>query len=85
MEKLEGTVKLEDIKRCYVDLQIEAVCKNCGEKMVLDLTEQYLSYPIANKKTRFDFYCDNCDNEFSMNGKIGEAKLTIEIDRDSLK
>ena len=64
-----------DVKRFYVPAIIKSNCPKCGEEIVNDYNEQYLSYPTANKIMETHFYCDECDEEFYINTLL---KVTLE-------
>jgi len=64
-------------KRFYLTgIKIEAICPNCGEKIVRDLGDDYLSYPTVNKPINIGMYCCECDGEFSFKGEL-ELNLKV--------
>lgn len=54
-----------DIKRCYLPVIVETDCPKCKKKLVSDLRNEYLSYPVVNGETKMYFYCDECDEDVS--------------------
>ena len=63
-EIIIGKLVLE-IKRLYLPVTIKKICPNCGGMCERDLDQDCLSYPKVNEKGEIDFYCNNCDNEFT--------------------
>ena len=68
----ETIIKLGEVavKRFYVPIEVHEKCPKCNHDVVWDGEEDYLSYP--NGEEVIEFYCDNCDNDFT-------SKKTIEI------
>lgn len=81
---MKGDIDVSSIKRLYVDLQIEKNCPKCGEQCEHDLNEQYLSYVGEVEKESICFYCDNCDNEFTLQAKIQQTQLTLDVDMETI-
>ena len=63
---IEGEPKDEiACKRLYLSgVKATSNCPKCGQKTVLDLGKDYLSYPMMNAKTALHFYCNECNTEW---------------------
>ncbi len=49
-------------KRFHVPgAKVEIECHKCKKPLVLDLGDQYLSYPVFNKPYPIDVACPDCD------------------------
>ena len=58
--KFEGTI---DVKRFYLEgIELKYTCPNCGEEKVFT---DYLSYPKVNEVESVDFWCCECDHEWT--------------------
>ena len=75
---------IENIKRCYVDIQLEAKCPTCGAMLETSLGDDYLSYPVVGEDDWVGFYCDTCEDWYKAPIKVVDAELTIEYDPDDL-
>lgn len=64
VEEVKGK-SIELDKRQHVPVIIWADCPVCGECQHLDLTDQYLSYPVANSEVEVHLVCEDCC-EFSI-------------------
>jgi hypothetical protein len=54
-----------DVKRFYVPgFSLEDKCPNCGALVKYDLSDSYLSYPLANEPMSHSFYCGDCEHEW---------------------
>jgi len=60
----EGSFEIE-VKRFYLPVKIEANCPECGEHVVYDLNDNYLSYPDANVPFGHTMYCE-CEHEWEV-------------------
>lgn len=86
METISCDVEIEDIKRCYLPgAVIEVPCEKCGEKLVHDFGEQYLSYPVIGGEKIVRFYCEKCDEEYELSITIKSAKIVLEFDGKNIK
>ena len=75
----EGNI---DVKRMYLPVEMELVCPKCGEKLVDDFDEQYLSYPDINSPETRGVYCDNCESELQYEVKL---QVSVEADLSSIR
>lgn len=73
------------IKRFYFDGIVELDCPNCKSKISCNFGENYLSYPTPGEKFDLYFYCNDCDCEFDMPGKLESIKVNISYELDKLK
>ena len=75
MLKITGKIVGElEIKRFYLEgLDVTAVCPHCDKEIELD---QYLSYPDMNIPIDIDFYCNECDSEWSEKAIL---KVSLEV------
>ena len=63
-----------DVKRLYADLKITRECPNCGEDVVHDFNQDYVSY---GEGTLY-FYCyDGCEHEWEVEAEYS-ATLIVE-------
>lgn len=83
--KIEGSVDLSGIKRCYVaNAVITIKCPDCKTKVQRDYeTDDYLSYPEIGEYNE-NFWCTECDCEFSMPIHIKSAVITLEYDESKI-
>ena len=68
-----------NVKRLFLEgIKIKRECPNCKKMVVVDLGEQYLSYPDFNIEefNAFGIYCRKCDHEFDVEYKL-HIKLEI--------
>jgi len=70
------------IKRFYLPVKINIICPNCESNVEINMEDDYLSYPAINTKEEIVGYCDNCDNNISIDIKL---RIALEIDRSSSK
>jgi hypothetical protein len=80
-----GTICISEMKRCYVNIQIETLCPNCKKSLTADLSKQYLSYPKVGDIKSIYLCCDNCETDWDMDAKIFNAILTIQYDPKKLR
>jgi len=74
--KYEVATGIELDKRTYLNPVVyRTECPECGEEVIKDFEQQYLSYPITGVYEPINHYCDNCDNEFSS----GEIKVDLVV------
>ena len=52
------------VKRLYLPYILEDKCPECGFVVTLDLSEEYLSYPLTGKNP-IDWGCEKCDHEWT--------------------
>lgn len=64
IETQEGSFTL-GAKRLALPFKMTSHCDQCGRDVVVDLESWPLSYPTINQVFIHDFYCDNCDVEWS--------------------
>ncbi len=79
--KLKETL---EIKRFYFDGKLEVNCPDCKSKMTRDFGTDYLSYPTFGDKETWYFYCDECESEFEMPGRL-EGSIDIHYDLSKIK
>jgi hypothetical protein len=78
MKKIKGNLPLlEHVKRCYVDTELRTKCPKCGEYIVFNFSENYLSYPKISKLTVAGTYCEKCDKWYKMPVKVTKAEVEI--------
>lgn len=55
-------------KRTYVPFRVESKCPNCGRIVKIDLTDDYLSYPVTGEVSTLGFgHCDDeCQHEWEV-------------------
>ena len=75
-----GDIDIADIKRCYVDMRVTAPCSHCSSECTTDLSQNYISYPVINKKFDISVYCSKCDDWFDVSGIITSAIISIDIE-----
>lgn len=75
--RYEGDITdaITNVKRLYVDdLVIERDCPECGAKVKIDFSDQYISYG----DDELNFYCsDGCEHEWTIQADL-TAKLVLE-------
>ena len=76
----KGQIDISEIKRCYVDITIEAKCPDCTGNVKCDLSESYLSYPEVPSNDSVPFYCDNCEDFYDLPVEIVSADLVVRYD-----
>ena len=60
-----------EVKRFRVPgIIIETECKNCGTILRYDMETDYFCYPIVNQPFQTWIYCDECDEETTINLQI---------------
>lgn len=65
-----------EVKRFYLPgYELTDECPKCKATTTYDLEDNYLSYPTANKPTRFNFCCSNCDHEWHR-----QILLTVKVE-----
>ena len=91
VEAYEGmqkkSIKLKEsleVKRFYFDGKLEVDCPGCKSKMTRDFSDDYLSYPTFGDEQTWYFYCNECDDEFEMPGRL-EATIDIHYDLSKIK
>ena len=81
MQTESGDINLSDVKRCYVDLKVTAICPQCQSVVTHDFTQHYLSYPELNYDgDSCAGYCEKCDRHVVWPMTLKKAKATIEHD-----
>ena len=70
------------VKRFYLPVEVEITCPDCQAKLSKDFEQDYLSYPVTNKKESVYLYCDDCDGEFEFDVVL---KLSLDIDGKARK
>jgi len=78
MKKIEINEEFDiEMKRFYLPISIKRECSKCGNICEHDLSINYLSYPTINKNNELYFYCDNCDNEFTINSVL---RISLDVE-----
>lgn len=88
MGKMKQVFNIEDeisVKRFYFDGKVEIDCPHCGEKVSHDFGRNYLSYPTPGEELEFYFYCNSCEKESLMSGKLESVKIEVSYDLETLK
>ncbi len=72
--KQQGDIELD--KRTYLPFEITSRCPFCKREEVMDLSDQYLSYPVIGKNEIYFFHSDAdedgvCDNEWTETVELG--------------
>lgn len=78
-EKIKGKVgEFEmDVKRFYVPgVKIEGKCPACKGKVVNDLGQNYIGYPLVNQDFYETMYCSECNEEWKV---IIRLNVTLEL------
>lgn len=75
-EQLKEGVEMD--KRTHLPIKVHDDCPQCGQKNTIDLTDQYLSYPIPGKPYDLGFYCDNCEHEWQIKVRLKVALELVE-------
>jgi hypothetical protein len=52
-----------ELKRAYLPVVVTSECPECGELVEKDLSDDYLSYPVANGKEELHFCHEIADGE----------------------
>jgi len=68
--KIERTSIIDGVeaKRLNVPFKVTSDCPTCGEPCVKDLSHHdHLSYPSIGTPMDLNFYCDECEGEWSKN------------------
>lgn len=73
-----------NVKRLYFDGVIKIECLKCKEKMKMDFSEDYLSYPTTGEKIELYFYCDKCESEYYLPANLESISIDISYDEDKL-
>ena len=56
-----------DVKRFYMEgVKIIKYCPECNEENVMDLSDEHLSYPAANKPFAVEMCCNECGYEYEI-------------------
>ena len=82
MEIVQGReIEIEE-KRMFLDGVIfKDKCPSCKSDIELDLgTDDYLSYPTANKNFNHEVHCCKCNYDYTREFKLG---ITLDIDFDN--
>ena len=66
-------------------MRVENKCPKCGENCVRDFDDNYLSHPSVGEDIEIYFCCDSCDHEFTLDAKIVDMSITIDVDMLSAK
>lgn len=53
------------VKRLYLPILLKSTCPCCTEEVEYNLSDQELSYPIVGEEETLEFYCQECDREFT--------------------
>lgn len=64
-----------EVKRLYLPVVITKNCPKCSRRIVLDLNDDYISYPTLNTVEDIHMYCAECDYEFYVS-----ARITVNIE-----
>jgi hypothetical protein len=65
-----------DVKRFYIPgFTLQSKCPECNKEVIVDLASDYLSYPKANEPDNYDFYCGDCEAEWTK-----QILLTIKVE-----
>jgi len=78
---LDGENEIQ-VKRFYLPIQLEVNCPHCQEKCTKDFDNDYLSYPVTNKKESVYICCDDCDGEFEFDVIL---RLSLDVDDQARK
>jgi len=77
-KEIIGTIDTSNIKRCYVEgVAHTELCPKCNRAMDWDSSD-YFGYPENKSEQTMPFYCDNCDEYFSL-PIIFETKAILTI------
>lgn len=70
-----NTVALELGKRFFVPVLVKSQCQKCRKLTLLDLTDDYLSYPRTNSPVQLQFTCKACGDSWTHQAIL---KVTLE-------
>lgn len=84
-KQVTGTVYLDNIKRCYMDIKLNVECPKCKKNMLIDLDSNYLMHPNIGESIEIGMYCDNCIIDWKMPLKLVSSIATIEYDTDKIE
>jgi len=84
MKTLKGDIDTEGIKRLYVEAEIVMPCPNCKKETSHNLGEQYLSHMVAGAADSAYFYCEECDEDWSIPIKLISATVEIEYNTNKI-
>ena len=80
-----GTIAdIVDDKRCYLPLKLKTKCPSCGDELIKDFSDDYLSYPDFNKPIKVGLWCESCNNEFTIDVNF-TITATLECDLSTIK
>ncbi len=74
----EESFTIEDGKRFRMPITITDICPKCKVELDFDLDDHYLSYPTANKLSKFSCYHHECGEEWVIPIKL---LVSLEIPR----
>jgi hypothetical protein len=81
-----GTVDIEVMKNCFVDLQIEFRCPTCRYDMVIDLNDSgTLRHPVIGENIDVSMYCQRCNTDWKIPLKIISTVAVIEYDSNKIE
>jgi len=69
-----------DVKRFRLPCLIIAECPGCLEEKTVDLTFDYLSYPLIGSPFDYSFCCEFCDHEWSVVLQLNVSLVEVESD-----
>lgn len=71
MEKFEIKEEFEvEVKRFYLPIVVKRECPECQQKIEHDQGDRYLMYPTVNKNEPLQFYCEDREIEFEVDGVL---------------
>lgn len=79
----QADIPLDD-KRCYFDIEIKEKCPECKGELNRDFSDNYWSYPTVNREEEIHLHCWECDQAYSVKGRITSVEVTLEYDSKSL-
>jgi len=68
IENNDGEIELS--KRTYLPITVTSDCPHCGETLTMDLSSQYLSYPVTNRPFDLRFYHETDEAEHSWTHRV---------------
>lgn len=73
--------EIELDKRFYAPVRIKSECPKCGETVIKDLSDNYLSYPTTNEPFAYHMDHHNEELEEDHEWKIGPVVLRIYLEK----
>ena len=85
--KLVANIEELEIKRCYASLEFRVKCPKCQKLIHYNSKEEnnYISYPKTNDDINIHLYCDSCDSDLYIPGKVESIKIELTLEEDKIE